>query len=395
MANPASIGLYIHIPFCETKCNYCNFNTYTRLEPLVPAYIEALCKEIDAWGERLGHPATRTVFLGGGTPSWLPVDALKAVLDASRRALPWEPDAEVTAEANPGDVDQGKVEAWLAAGGNRVSMGVQSLDDGLLRLLTRRHTAREAVTAFGTLRRAGVQNINLDFIYGLPHQTLDVWRTTLDRVAALSPAHVSAYALTVEEGTPLWSDVKKGHVPYPDADLAADMYEMAESVLDSAGYRHYEISNWAQPGNECRHNLIYWRNEQWLGVGPGAHSHLNGERFWTIKSPAEYVKRLAEAGPGEVPVIESRQTVTPLNELSETLILRLRLDEGVAMGDIASRFAEASLTPPIQTLERLREMGLVTREGDVFRLTQRGRLLSNEVFVRLLPEALPLALAAE
>lgn len=384
-----AIGLYIHIPFCETRCSYCSFNTYARLEALIPSYVDALVGEIHAWGERLGHPRVRTVFLGGGTPSWLPAAAIESILGASRSAFPLQADTEISAEANPGDTAMGKLLTWRQAGINRVSMGVQSFSDPELRLLTRRHTAGEAVEAVGRLREAGFGNASIDLMYGLPCQTLEDWRRTLDQALSLRLPHMSMYGLTVDEGTPLWKRVREGRVPSPDPDLAADMYQEAEARLEAAGYRHYEISNWALPGYECRHNLVYWHNEPFLGVGPGAHSYLGGERFWNIKSPAQYVRRLSQASaPGaEPPVVEKRQPVTPEEELSETLILRLRLDEGVDLDALAVRYDGASLARFGETLQRCVGLGLLRRSGSVFCLTPRGRLLSNEVFVRLLPDS--------
>lgn len=392
MATRDPIALYLHIPFCETKCAYCNFNTYARLEGLVPAYVEALAAELAVWGEALGHPPARTVFFGGGTPSWLPLESFERVVSAARCAFPFQPDAEITAEANPGDVTPEKARAWLALGVNRVSVGVQSFDDGFLRLLTRRHSAAQAAHALRVLRDAGFANLNLDLIYGLPGHSMDVWRATLDRALELRPEHLSFYALTVEEGTPLAQEVRQGRLPKPDPDLAAEQYELAESLLARAGYEHYEISNWALPGKACRHNLVYWRNEPWLGAGPGAHSYLGGTRFWNIKSPAEYVRRLAAPRPSggwtpeAIPVVEERRTLSDAGQLSETLILGLRLDEGVAPGELAQRFPGQDATPFVRALRECTPLGLVMEEAGRFRLTPRGRLLSNEVFVRLLAE---------
>jgi len=385
----SAIALYIHVPFCETKCNYCDFNTYARLESLIPGYVEALGVELAAWGEALGRPPVRTLFLGGGTPSWLPIETFARVLDAARRSFPFAPDAEITAEANPGDVTLDRARTWAELGVNRVSMGVQSFHDGLLRLLTRRHSAAQAVEAYRTLRQAGLENVNLDLIYGLPAQSIDTWRASLERALELRPAHLSLYALTLEEGTPLAQEVQRGRAPRPDPDLAADMYELAEDLLGAAGYRHYEISNWALPGRECRHNLVYWRNEPFLGVGPGGHSYLGGARFWNIRSPAEYVRRLtapdhprpwtAEA----IPVVEERRVLSDAERLSETLILALRLDEGLAVDEAVRAQGRDALQPHVDALRSFVPLGLVAEEDGRLRLTRRGRLLSNEVFVRL------------
>ena len=268
------MGLYIHVPFCKTKCPYCDFNTYQGIESQMESYLRAVTGEIRLWGSALGRPRVRTVFFGGGTPSYLPEGDIAEIMRVAADAFRIDPEAEVTLEANPGDLDSNACQGLLRQGVNRLSIGVQSLDNGLLQLLGRRHSADGAVEAFQTARNAGFTNVNLDLMYGLPDQTLDQWSDTIERLAALSPEHISLYALTLEEGTPMrvWAD--QGKIPEPDPDLAADMYAKARTVLDASGYHHYEISNWSQPGLESQHNLIYWRNEPYLGVGPGAHSRL-------------------------------------------------------------------------------------------------------------------------
>ncbi len=387
------IGLYVHVPFCETKCNYCNFNTYTRLEGLIPGYIGALTAEIEAWGEALHRAPVATVFLGGGTPSWLPGAEIGRIMASIRTVFHLDPGAEVTAEANPGDVVPEKMSMWRDMGINRISIGVQSFDDGLLTMLTRRHSAEQAVEAVRVAQAVGYDNVNVDLMYGLPGQSLDQWRTTLDQAVRLGTPHLSLYALTVEEGTPMYGEVEEQRLSVPDPDLAADMYGIAEETLAAARYEHYEISNWALPGAECRHNLIYWENGAFIGVGPGAHSYLDGERFWNVKSPTEYVQRMAKASEsrgkrpwarGSIPVVETGEKLTEAEILSETLILNLRLDRGLDTDTIAARFGTDELRPHVETLRWCAGQGLVVEDEGVFRLTPRGRLLSNEVFVRLL-----------
>ncbi len=384
-----SIGLYIHIPFCQTKCIYCNFNTYARLEHLIPDYVRALSHEMKIWGELLEQPVVRTIFLGGGTPSLLPASEITHVLDAARKSFAVGREAEITLEANPGDVVGGKLSCWKALGVNRLSMGVQTFDDGELQMLTRRHTAQQAKEAYRRMKAASFDNVSFDLIYGLPKQSLETWRSTLEQSLELDPLHISLYGLTIEEGTPLKQDVESGRLPKPDPDLAADMYLLAEEMLK--GYRHYEISNWAKPGYEAKHNLIYWRNEPFLGVGPGAHSYLRGKRFWNIKSPADYVRRLTiDTGArwpfDEMPTVEEWRETDPKEEASETSILKLRLDEGLAIADVESRFGEAEAQRQTNVLRGFATHSLVAESGGVFRLTSQGRLLSNEIFVKLLPE---------
>lgn len=390
--SPEALGLYIHIPFCETKCGYCNFNTYAQLEPLIPPLIRALCKEIQLWGKQLDSPEVATIFFGGGTPSWIPSDEIARVLDIARKAFQIRPNAEITAEANPSDITSTSLSAWHNAGINRISMGIQSFDDQSLRLLTRRHTAAEAIEAYTMVRNAPFVSSSLDLIFGLPKQTVPQWGETIETAIHLHPPHISMYALTLEEGTPLWAGVQRGEIPEPDPDLAADMYELAERAFATAGYEHYEISNWAKPGHASQHNLTYWRNEPFLGVGPGAHSSLNAERFWNIQSPIEYIKRLSADSRRSnkddlhVPVIEDRRPIPAGEEVSETLILALRLDAGVNLDTLEHRFGTSALGGYVEVLNHYAAIGLLRRKGRSFRLTSRGRLLSNEVFVRLLAE---------
>ena len=282
-----------------------------------------------------------------------------------------------------------------------MSIGMQSFDDELLGLLGRRHSAAEAVSAYRTAQGAGFDNISIDLMYGLPHQTLDSWRQTLAQAANLRPPHVSLYALTLEGGTPMERSVTIGTLPAPDPDLAADMYEMAEDELGAVGYRHYEISNWAMEGRQSRHNLVYWRNEPYLGVGPGAHSYLGGHRFSNLKPPREYVKRLenhgtpttatgargdglAAAAVKSSPVVDFVEVIDRRTEMAETMMLELRLDDGVSVRRFESRFGESPLTVYKEELDEVVLAGLVEMIDGRIRLTARGRFLSNEVFVRLL-----------
>ena len=295
------LALYVHIPFCETKCPYCDFNTYTAIEPLIPSYCDALCREIVMWGRVLGRPALSSVFFGGGTPSYLPAERVEQVMDAVRREFEIRPDAEITLEANPGDLCEARLESYLRSGVNRLSIGVQSFDDGLLRMLGRRHSARQAADAYALAVAAGFDNASIDLMYGLPHQTLDHWQSTLERTGELAPPHVSMYCLTLEDGTPMQRWVDDGVMPDPDADLAADMYLLAQETMAGLDYRHYEISNWAVEGRESAHNLAYWLNRPYIGVGPGAHSHYASCRFSNVRSPREYVRGLSPeaAAPGD------------------------------------------------------------------------------------------------
>ena len=388
------MSLYVHIPFCQTKCPYCDFNTYSNIEALIPSYAGSLAREIQLWGDSLGSPRVNTLFFGGGTPSYLPAEAIGSVTTAVRDAFKMAPDAEFTVEANPGDLNHEHLLALLNLGINRLSIGVQSLDDSLLDVLGRRHSSEEAVEAYLRARQVGFNNVSIDLMYGISYQSMEQWRSTLDRVMSLSPEHLSIYCLALEEGTPMERQISQGEMPQPDPDLAADMYLLAEELLEKAGYRHYEISNWAMPGKESRHNLTYWLNKPYLGVGPGAHSYLGNWRFYNIKSPREYVRRLTDAvsiaktvsvNPqtlGQMPIVEDIETIEDAMEMAETLMLGLRLEGGVDQITFAKRFGKTISSVYGEQVRELTSFGLLEETGGALRLTGKGRLLGNEVFLR-------------
>ena len=425
------IALYVHIPFCETKCPYCDFNTYAKIESLIPGYVSALRTEIELWAGLLDGPPVRTVFFGGGTPSYLPSEDISALMATISESFTLQDDAEITLEANPGDFNPDKLSHFLDAGINRLSIGVQSFDDGLLKLLGRRHSAADAVEAYRMARDAGYDNVSIDLMYGLPNQTVDHWQETLARTADLRPPHVSLYALTLEGGTPMEHSVAQGTLPTPDPDLAADMYALAEQDLDAIGYRHYEISNWAADGKLGLHNIVYWRNEPYLGVGPGAHSSLANHRFSNLKPPREYIKRLQDpsgspvttlplhdglwnennllparrrgrfetcpynhaidtqdsnpkdalAAIRSIPVVDTVEFIDQRLEMAETMMLGLRLDTGVSVTEFRARFGASPVDVYREEFDELLPTGLVETVDGSIRLTDRGRFLSNEVFV--------------
>lgn len=379
------LSLYLHVPFCDVKCGYCDFNSYAGLESLVPAYTEALLEEIRRWSPHVRGYAVHTVFFGGGTPSLLPLHELERILAALRDAFALIPDPEVSLEANPGTVDEPYLRGLRALGVNRLSLGVQSFHDDELAALDRIHTAAEAEAAFRAARAAGFDNVNLDLIFGLPGQTLERWAANVRRALALRPEHLSLYALTVEEGTPLAAQVRRGAVPAPDPDLQADMYELADGLLTEHGYVQYEISNWSLPGRRCRHNLTYWENRPYLGLGPGAHSCFGGRRFAVVRSPRAYIRALAAGGNG-MPQVEWEEPLDPATEMAETMLLGLRLADGVSLTAFRDRFGVALLDVYADAVRELTDLGVLALAGGRLRLTASGRLLANEAFLRFLPD---------
>ena len=290
----SNLSLYLHIPFCRHRCSYCDFNTYTSLGDLQDAYADGLAREIAQVGRSQMRPV-HTIFFGGGTPSLMTPEQLAVILTAVSNHFTLLPNAEITMEANPGTVDQAYFKAVKALGINRISFGVQSVIPSELQLLEREHDFETVIRAVEACRASGIDNFNLDLIYGVPGQTLASWEQSISALLALDPSHLSLYCLTIEPGTPMQRWLNNGRIQPPDPDLAADQYELAGKLLGEAGYEHYEISNWAKPGLACEHNLTYWRNADYLGLGAGAHGHANGLRYEVVKQPRVYLRRMAEA----------------------------------------------------------------------------------------------------
>ncbi len=383
------LGLYIHIPFCKAKCYYCSFNSYHGLESLIPEYVSALLTEMERWSKVVRGHRVHTVYLGGGTPSLLPPEQVGRVLDGVRTRFSVTADAEVALEANPGTVDKAHFEAIRKAGVNRLSLGMQSFQPRFLKVLGRIHTAAQARQAFGWAREAGFGNVSLDLIYGLPQQTLEQWRLDLEEAAALGPEHISLYGLTLEPGTPLAETLSDEDALDPD--VAADMYTLAEHVLGSAGFEHYELSNWARPGRESRHNLTYWRNLPYLGLGAGAHSCLRGFRWANVASPQEYVAAVGRplrgrAFPWRYPQVAEVERINKRRAMAETAILGLRLCEGLDLEAVARSLGRDPKRLFQKQRRELAELGLAEEVGGRLRLTPRGRLLGNQAFQRFLPQ---------
>jgi putative oxygen-independent coproporphyrinogen III oxidase len=350
----AGFGVYVHVPFCARRCDYCAFATWTDRGHLTGQYLGAVATEVDR-AVAAGLPEATSVFVGGGTPSMVPGPLLVAVL----RRIPLAPGAEVTVECNPDTVTAGLLESYRAGGVNRISLGVQSMVPHVLASLGRTHDPENVERAVALVRAAGFESFNLDLIYGGAGESLADWEATLAAAVALDPPHVSAYALTVEAGTPLADDPAR----HPDDDDQADKYVAADDALVAAGLTSYEISNWARPGHECRHNLLYWRQGDYLGVGCAAHSHRAGRRWWNVRTPERYLA-LVEAGQ---PAEAAGEDLDPESRRIEGLQLSLRTRDGVPAGALDTEGLE----------------GLVEPAGDRVVLTRDGRLLANELSTRL------------
>jgi oxygen-independent coproporphyrinogen-3 oxidase len=370
-----SFGVYVHIPFCASRCDYCDFATWTDRDHLVDAYVAACVADLEQRGARGELVPATSVFFGGGTPSLLPAGDLVRILDAVPRAS----DAEVTVECNPDSVDVAKLAAYRDAGVNRLSFGVQSMRTHVLVALGRTHDPDNVQRAVESARAAGFERFNLDLIYGTPGETLDDWCATLEGALALDPPHVSAYALTVEPATALGRRVAAGAQPGPDDDDQADKYLRADELLTDAGLDWYEVSNWARPGHECRHNLLYWDQSDYVAIGCAAHGHVEGRRWWNVRAPERYVDHITRGSAPEAG--------------AEELDAATRAEEGLGLA-LRTRAGVEAARLPVTTLDDLVAAGLLAPAGSRVVLTRRGRLLTTDVTARLLAagEVEPLAL---
>jgi putative oxygen-independent coproporphyrinogen III oxidase len=361
-------GIYVHVPFCLTRCGYCDFNAYAGLEHLASRYVSALLREAELAAPPWHGMEVVSVFLGGGTPTTLPAADLKALLAHMRSTFAVTADAEVTIEANPDTVDEATLVGLREAGFGRLSMGAQSFDRRVLAALERVHQPESVARAFRAVRAAGYDNVNLDLIYGANGETAASWERTLEEAVTLGPEHVSAYALTIEPATPLGRQVARGDVPAPDPDLQAEMFESACRVLRDAGYGHYEVSNWARPGYECRHNLGYWERRPYVGLGAGAHGYRDGRRWWNVRPPEEYLSIVER---GELPVGGSEE-LEPADAYLEEVFLRLRILQGIPASWVEDGREQRYL-----------ESGLLVRDDGHLVPTERGMLLLNELVLGL------------
>lgn len=403
------LSVYLSLPFCHHKCSYCDLNAYAGLNDLIPAYVEALVKEIQLIGPG-AEPRVHTIYFGGGTPSIIPLNFLAAIFAALRESFSLTDDPEISFEANPDSVEAAYLNGLRALGVNRLSIGAQSAQANELALFGRTHTFQHVAEAIRTARRAGFEDLSLDLIYGVPGQTLRRWQDTLKRTLDLDPDHFSIYVLSLDFNTPMRAWVRRGLLAEPDSDLAADMYEWADEELARSGFAQYEISSWAKENDECgmmndelnekskiphstfciphlacRHNLQYWRNQPYLGLGAGAHGCWGGRRYANVASPTAYIRRM-EGGPAKTfplpsPALADSISIDRQTEMNETMLTGLRLvREGVGHGAFRERFGVDLHEVYAKELEELEKRKLIECDEAGVRLTREGRFVSNWVF---------------
>ncbi|WP_304507507.1 radical SAM family heme chaperone HemW [Anaerotignum sp.] len=375
-----TMGLYVHIPFCKKKCLYCDFPSFGSMEEKYEEYVSALEREVEKRGQYYKSCQISSIFFGGGTPTVLSKEQLARLMLKIKKSFFLAKDAEITIEANPGTIEKEKAEVLKKIGFNRLSMGVQAWQNRLLSTLGRIHTIEEFQNNFQVVRKAGFDNINVDLMFALPTQTFGDWKETLDKITSMNPEHISAYSLIIEEGTPFYEAFQKGELLEIGEELDREMYHYAVSFLEKRGYGQYEISNFAKAGRESRHNEIYWQTEPYLGVGLGAHSYLNGNRFHNTYDLDKYI--LAE---GEISLLEEeKEVVTKEDAMGEFMFLGLRMTEGVSYESFFSRFGVEMTSVYGAVIYDFVESGLMMQTENGVALTARGIDLSNQVFAKFL-----------
>ena len=375
----APLGIYIHVPFCRSKCQYCDFYSLSvKDDKLMDGYLSAICAHIREAGALAPGYKVDTIYFGGGTPSFFGAEGMATILTTIRRNFDVDNNAEITFEANPDSVSAKLLSRLRAEGFNRVSLGIQTDDDEVLKKLGRPHSYAQAMSAFHRIRKAGFRNISVDLMYGLPGQTLSAWQSTLETVLTLNPEHISCYGLKLEPGTPMYD--YRDYAKLPDDDAQADMYLAAVEILKSHGFRQYEISNFARKGLYSRHNMKYWTGGEYLGFGPSASSDFAGKRFTLVRSLPAYIKGIREQGI----IIDEVQEIPMRERAGEYLMMRLRTVSGISAEDYERMFL-LSFEPIAEQLERNRQLGYVARtEDNRWHLTPKGFLISNTIISDLL-----------
>jgi oxygen-independent coproporphyrinogen-3 oxidase len=377
-----TIGIYIHIPFCTYQCPFCAFSTVQYSRTLLDSYLDALKRELISHPElqSLKDRKLQSIYLGGGTPSLVSPEQLTEILDLCRSLFEVANDLEISLEATPESINAKRIQGLLHAGVNRLSLGAQSFSDNELKLLGRNHTAIQTRQAFSIARDAGFTNINLDLIYGLPNQSLEQWKFTLEEALALQPEHISIYGLTLEEGTIFYESKQAGRFSLPDEGEQSEMYLTAQRLLTTNGFEQYEVSNFSRPDYHCRHNLPYWSDGEYIGLGASAHSHLNGRRFANCFDPQGYIQHVSADGHA---VAEIEQ-LSPEKKAREAIAIGLRRTAGFNLQDILDRYHVELSQAFYRTLHDLRSQDLITFSSESIRLTPKGLLLADELAATLI-----------
>lgn len=379
-----SFGIYVHIPFCLSKCYYCDFNSYAGCGELVEPYLNRLAKEAEYYGSdpRVAGRPVQTIFIGGGTPTLLSAAQLARLGEVLSEYYPLASDLEWTVEANPKTLDREKLCVLRSLGVNRISLGVQAMDDRLLHAIGRVHSLVDVIAQVELIRATGFDNLSLDLIYGLPGQGLADWEHTLQAALRLEPEHLSAYGLKVEDDTPFAAQLAAGRLDLPGEEQEVAMYRLAQSELRAAGLTQYEISNFSRPGRQCRHNLLYWGNQEYLGLGAGATSFLAHHRFTHERSLSTYLKRWCDE---QQPPIDEDELLSPELEQAETVFLGLRRSTGISESEFQSRFGCSLFAVYHEAITKLTSRRLLDFDGESIRLTEAGILVANQVFMEFLP----------
>jgi oxygen-independent coproporphyrinogen-3 oxidase len=373
------LSLYIHVPFCVRKCRYCGFYSTPSSDGNADAFLSGLKCEAASYQDYFEHKRVSSIYVGGGTPTVLASEQFSMLAEIVREHLSIDAGVEFTVEANPNTVTHEKLHCIRSQGANRLSLGIQSFSDEILRILGRLHTAEQAADAFKLARNTGFDNISVDLIYGIPGQTRDHWEETLNAACSLKPEHISAYSLSLDSGSQFMREAEAGEFALPDDELCAGMFERAVSVLTNSGYGQYEISNFSKPGYECRHNMNYWERGEYLGLGPGAWSFISGRRYANIADIQEYVKRLASGRP----IIDEQERADAASSARETLLLSLRTGKGLDLSGFGKMFGPEYLDRLETNMLPLMETGLLRLADGRLRLTDRGILVSDAVLTRL------------
>lgn len=375
------LAIYIHMPFCASKCYYCDFISFCNCDDEIDTYIENLLIEIELYRQKINEYKIRTIYLGGGTPSYLEAKHIKKLLGYIYENFDAKEIIEITIETNPGTIDEKKLETYKQCGINRISIGVQSLNESLIKSIGRGHSTDDIYKSFQLLSDYGFDNINADLIYGLPNQTIEDCQRSLEKMAALNIKHISYYSLILEEGTKMHRWHEEGKIKLPDEEVEREMYYCGINFLKQKGYKHYEISNFANDGFECKHNLFYWTLKPYIGIGLGAHSNIDKKRFWNYNNFKEYYDRLNE---NKYPVCGMEEIDINM-EIAEYMIMGLRLIEGINKKSFEYRFNKQADEVYKMALKKHMEQGLITMDRDWIRFTPKGLDLSNIVYVDLLP----------